>query len=513
MRRWLFKALRISLMALLGLCAIVSLFLCIERSRGAVSLARYKRQLSARGEAMTPRELMKPAPEGANGAVEVVKASQELIKGMALPDHYPPRMRLTPSGEATVGFRQAQWTEEKATYNWDQLAADLAANHATLERIRLSLETPVLDNQLDYSQGPKMRFTHLAKAKSLTCWFGSACQLALHQNRLQDCLDPLIAEIRLPRLLERDRILISELVRIALAAIARTDTWEALQADGWTDDQLARIQKAWEECRFLTNYTRSLEGECVFATITFEFCRRSNAEAGSLLFWQEDFLGPASSERPAWEVALRAFPAGDTAAEFLKKQVYCGIWRFAWLDQCERKHLQEVQQLVETSRAAEKSLSLASVRPQSDLLAARAQNRNWYDELRFPFGVSSVATLSHAVNRAMRAETERSLALAAIALKRYGLQQTNPPASLASLVPQFLAAVPIDYMDGKPIKYFLSAEGTPVLYSIGEDGVDNRGDKQTADSSKVGGNWWARKDLVWPAPAAPGDSEPTQKGK
>lgn len=140
----------------------------------------------------------------------------------------------------------------------------------------------------------------------------------------------------------------------------------------------------------------------------------------------------------------------------------------------------------------------------SEAVIADALPSGFYNELRFPSGLSGVASLSRAIARAMRAETERSLVLAAVALKRYSLQNSNPPASLDSLVPTLLSSLPVDYMDGKPIKYRLATNGVPMLYSVGEDGADDQGDSQLSSSNKLS-NPWSRKDFVWPLPATPED--------
>ena len=44
----------------------------------------------------------------------------------------------------------------------------------------------------------------------------------------------------MPRFLAEDHLAISELVRFVIAAISRTDSWEALQADEWSDADLLR---------------------------------------------------------------------------------------------------------------------------------------------------------------------------------------------------------------------------------------------------------------------------------
>jgi len=114
-----------------------------------------------------------------------------------------------------------------------------------------------------------MPFRHLVPAKRLVNWFGPAPQLALHEGKHQEALEGLLAQTRISRLLAEDRIVISELVRIAIAAIARSTTREALQADRWTDEDLARLQGAWESQDFAAAIANGLEGETVFAIASF----------------------------------------------------------------------------------------------------------------------------------------------------------------------------------------------------------------------------------------------------
>lgn len=158
-------------------------------------------------------------------------------------------------------------------------------------------------------------------------------------------------------------------------------------------------------------------------------------------------------------------------------------------------------------RTAAANKSLAGVRSALDRLEEQDSNRSLYDRLRYP-NYQSFFTLPGCVVRAMRAETERSLVLCAIALKRYALkhQGASPPA-LESLVPDFLPSVPTDYMDGKPMKFRVKTDGSSVLYSVGEDGKDNGGDASLAIDKSNRRDLWSRKDLIWPAPATPEETE------
>jgi hypothetical protein len=95
--------------------------------------------------------------------------------------------------------------------------------------------------------------------------------------------------------------------------------------------------------------------------------------------------------------------------------------------------------------------------------------------------------------------------LTAIALKGFQLKQGHYPAQLSELVPEFMTTVPMDPMDGKPLRYRRNADGTYLLYSVGENGVDDGGNPgpPTKNPGYTSYYWQNKKatDWVWPQPA------------
>src|SRR5262249_7957026 len=65
-----------------------------------------------------------------------------------------------------------------------------------------------------------------------------------------------------------------------------------------------------------------------------------------------------------------------------------------------------------------------------------------------------------------QAETERRMVVAAIALERYHAAQARYPERLEELSPKYMEKVPIDFMDGKPLRYRLKADVDYLLYSV-----------------------------------------------
>jgi len=487
---------------LLALVIVIVVFFLFERFRGQILLAGFRRELAAKGEKLHPQELSVSVPEADNGAHAFHEANHEVAKGTVLPDHLPPKMRIVASGRAIIGFKETEWIEDNVTNRWQQMKLDLQTNALVFARIRAALEMPHFNNNLDYSQGMDLLLPHLVGVKSLCAWFGAENQLAIQHSNNRDALISLVALAQLPRALEEDRLLISELVRIAVASIAKMSLWEALQSDVMTEEDLEAVQKAWAAQTFVKNMAQGLEGDRIYSDASFDLMRNSNEKTMHAFYGLEAWFPVDEEDRPWWERSVRALPWGETLVDLIKKEIYCGVWRFAWSHQAQYRGMKELQRLTEITRLGTANKSLANLQPEVEKLEAEFTPKSFYDRLRFPLG-NPIFTLSSSVRKAMQAETERSIVLCAIALKRYLLRRGKYPASLDALVPKLISSWPVDYMDGKPTKYRLNSDGSFTLYSVGVDGNDDGGDASLPPEKPKSRNLWNRKDFIWPAPATP----------
>jgi hypothetical protein len=105
------------------------------------------------------------------------------------------------------------------------------------------------------------------------------------------------------------------------------------------------------------------------------------------------------------------------------------------------------------------------------------------------------------------AEARRRILSAAIALERYRGRHGNYPKALQELVPELLQSTPIDFMDGKPLRYRLAADGHFVLYSVGLNCVDDGGTLLRRERRESSGGLLLpgpqqATHLVWPRPAS-----------
>jgi hypothetical protein len=75
-----------------------------------------------------------------------------------------------------------------------------------------------------------------------------------------------------------------------------------------------------------------------------------------------------------------------------------------------------------------------------------------------------------------------------LAVERYRLARASLPETLDQLVPDYLAAVPVDPFDGAPLRY-KRFDRSFLVYSVGEDGKDDGGKQEPKKTEKSGETW------------------------
>ena len=105
----------------------------------------------------------------------------------------------------------------------------------------------------------------------------------------------------------------------------------------------------------------------------------------------------------------------------------------------------------------------------------------------------SAMVLKFSATRYFEVKTTHALLRTGIALERHRLAHGGHPEALAALVPEFLTEVPLDPCDGQPLRYRLQSDGSPVVWSIGIDGIDEGGKPHR--NREKGDRVWLTKPL------------------
>lgn len=471
---------------------VALIFYVMAHSRTDGALEAYKRQLRARGEKITIAELTPPTPtNGPNAVAGLMNVAGQLQLGDS--NQVPVATFISP-GHLRIAWQQEVLPTKDSTNIWPALAKEIESRREALSQARVALTNPVLSFSLNYQQAYNLLMRHLAGLKQTEICLSSATILALHQNQPDEAWEDLKATVNLARLFGRDEpLMVSQFVRIAMGNIALGTTWEALQNQGWSEKQLAELQAAWDSFDFLDQLEPAVSMDR--ATLAIFFCEMRN----SFTNLQSFTTGPFTSARNENPV-LQFF--------------HNWTWKTHWSYEEDLYSMQTRQAELEAVRSARTNHAFAPAFTELDENLVHLQNLHTNDVAHFMFGGGS---LLPGILNVTDMEMERRLLVTAIALKRYELHTGKYPDQLAALVPGFFRELPIDVMDGKPVRYRLNSDGTFLLYSVGEDGVDNGGDVTPRESilrSRIhpwlptdahsrGKAWWLARDAVWPVPATP----------
>jgi hypothetical protein len=417
----------------------------------------------------------------------------------------PSVMKYAGPGKALAAWQQPILPSSETTNVWPGLRQEIEANADALAALHAVLRNaPTIAFDLNYNQGAGLLLGHLATLKSVSQWLALACVLDLHEGRTTNAFENLAALVVLGGKQGHEPLLIAELVRIAISAIGVSTTWEVLQSSDWSDDQLKALQTSWESIDWMSQAESALAMERATLAKAYAQARASAAVAQSMFTG----AGARSSLSDLAELGKEVLQHPQAGLRSFMKQ-YPAYWAWRWWQSYddELADAESTQAALEAVRQAKREKVPGLAFKGFDEAAIRI--RQAHPKEGSYFGYSSSGNLQRFLLRVTLLEIQRSLTVTAITLKRYALRHGSYPADLQALVPEFLAAVPRDVMDGQPLRYQLNADGSFLLYSIGEDGVDNRGDPSPISGAPKG--WTRARDVVWPVAANAQETEEVLK--
>jgi hypothetical protein len=472
-------------------------FLVIAHYRAKWSLEAYRKRLIAQGKKLSIAQLVPPAPtDGLNGAPALMAVRLNSLNY----DFYPSVMKMLSSGRARVAWTQEVEPSEKSTNIWPALHTQMKNNSDALAEIRQILTNYALHFDLNYQQGFKLLLPHLTQLKSISQWLSLATVMELHEDNASAAFDNLQAFIALPFLYRDEPMMISQLVRIAMGSIALAATWEALQFRGWTDDQLAQLQRAWEGYKPREIMEQTLGMECGMGRLIFEDARISYYKKDALWGFRTPSTNSVVGDLKDARDELISDPV-EGLRNLYQRFPHYWAWKWWWSYDEELCSMQLWQAGIEAAQLAGKSHSFEAAVAQHEAQRHRLEQAYPHADARFIFLVNiEKHHLTGFLKKVATAETQREMVITAIALKRHQLRTGKYPSALAELVPLNLRELPLDWMDGQPLRYRVQENGAFLLYSVGENRTDDGGDPSVASDS-FSFSFWRGKDAVWPMPA------------
>ncbi len=453
------------------------------------ALARYIAQLKAEGEPMDLAELIPPkTPPEQNAAPSIINAITNLSYRMIASTNPPPAMRIVAPGRAMIGWQQPDLRSEYGTNTWDQLGHELTGIKTNLDSLQILKDRPILDFNLDYKQGFFLTLNHLWQLRDVAEITCASVVDNLHRNDAPSASANVWALLALVRGMDAEPLEKSQEIRLTITSISANATWELLQATNVSEDNLRLVQQEWERLAFIKQTERAYLMERIVTIQSLDEMRKNPEK-----LWQE-------------------IMDSDAAKTWHESQ-----WRWFWSYADEKRALQITRVLIGATRIAQTSKNYQPAKEFTEtnfirMGVSKPDPRGSFridvmgEEMRWI--VSEGAGHSFAfLTRALVTETARNIVVTAIAIKRFQIRHQRLPKLLQELTPDFLTDVPIDWMDGQPLRYRLNTDETYLLYSVGENGKDDGG-KPTPERPRPKYAEWRRDwqdpellDTVWPQPA------------
>ena len=488
------KTSRVLILALL--VVIVALWGWSQCSRRPNALAQYKAKLRAKGEKLTWAEMGYPRPAETNTSLERLEAAVAQLPASAIEPGLVEHMPFTIPGRAQPAWAFAEPRLQPSPHDtnsvtWEEFDSDMQKAGNALAEIRAAVEAPARyywpdpgSYYVNFPARPNGSFVQKRKAAQ---WLAADAINASRTGQSERAQADLHALTRLAQMHREELTLVAQMVRAAVAGLALSTTWEALQTNTWNEVTLAALQADWEQVDLVDAVSRGMAGERAFSEAAFT--------------WRRGVSGRESLRPMQIAPGTKGLPQLKSVRDYFAAYVEQPLWRMN-SETDELFYLRHQQHSLELLRKLDgtKPWPEIAVELQRHNQALAKLGSNPTDNIRYQISLMAIPNTSRAALVTVRHETFRRLTLTAIALERYRLRHGQPPSQLSALVPDFLSAVPNDLMSGEPLRYRRNADASFVLYSVGEDGRDDGGDASLSSNTNKP-DLWSGKDVVWPAAA------------
>lgn len=500
---------------------ILVLVAVIHHFQLKAAVEKYRAELKAQGEPMELAQVIPPAvPPGQNSAPLITNALCQIrlennhTKSIDLYNNPPWGMNRSIPGKIMIGWHQPiihgpNTYPRNLTNTWEDLAAQLADRSNDLNDFRKLVENPRFDfNDDEYSDSYNFApalLSRLSQMKVAVLWLEASVFYNLHQGRTADACTDVRAMLAFVKGETGERYEISQLVGFAFASMCVDSTWNLLQTTDVTDEDLAQLQQDWQSLEFIAPMRNAFLFERVTALQQQNTFRQSPTNLDAQIEWTK-----GSAEYHYNRTANGDFVLVDKRSLFRKvTDVISARWnKFQWRWYLsytdEIRGLQMWGAVIDGTQMLATNRSLQAVHS----LLKTYSSRPDFDSVRTnPYAImfQIASDQLSAIRKLARIEVARNVVIVAIALKRYELRRHQLPATLEELTPDLLKSVPIDFMNGQPLRYRRNADGTFLLYSVGENGKDDGGDPSfKLDGITRSSYLWQHsnaRDWVWPQPA------------
>lgn len=442
------------------------------------SLANYKAELASKGETLAFPYVVNDC-EDKEAAAEVWKAYDALP---ALPSHATPRtMRTIAPGKAQVASATSALTPEEIE-EWRSLEKfATAVSPIALDQLIVAVEKECINLGLSFDNTkPTAQLGNyralMQKLQLMTVWNLRKTNVIESVRCAKSFLNAINGAAKDPGLL-------IELVRIAMAGIGVSLTWEILQYD-LPLLQATMLQTAWERQEWRSKIADIERVERIALISEIEELKTRD-QFNSTIFWNGKQEAIEALDQASDTLLINPIES----LSHLSKATMLGN-AYPYWEVFGR--YSEIEAMLRNSQAR---IGQAFRLSATDCVLSSFP-RELHPTPLLTYALDSDSIHRKYRERIARAETQRDMVVAAIALYRYKKAKGEYPERLEELAPTYLSKMPIDWFVAKPMQYRKQNDGTYLLYSVGVNLKDDGG-----QPGEKGGLFTQTGDVVWPWPA------------
>lgn len=373
----------------------------------------------------------------------------------------------------------ADWASELPREDLEKLQALFDQNRDFLAEVRTAARRPFA--QIKLSPEPVLgaegllseQLVAFRTLKNLGQVFSVSARLNLLGGNAESACSDIESILAFGDAAGSQPLLIGFLVKVSLIDLGAQPLWSGLAERRWSEPQLARLESRLGQVNLVADYRRCMRGERSLALAML------GAEANIGVSATTSRTNDGSRARTQTTAAVfRRWPR----ALIYRNQISVAEGFHAFLGE----RVDPSGPSLRISPAAERDPALASFNKTSP-----------YNFL-FP---RLFHAMGKTIYKAAAGQTTVTLARVACALERHRLAKGRYPETLAELAPNFISRLPVDPVNGGPLKYRLLDPDRYLLYSVGPDGVDDGGkpiSKAQAKEDVPQGDW------VWQSPEPKG---------
>jgi len=469
-KHWLFKTLILTI-------AVVAACYIIEKWIGERAWKAYQKDAVAAGKKLRLEDYVPPPiPDAENYAAAPIfqtlfstygqrKKTEDSLKLPELP-RFGPKKTDPDSLDLTKWqqiFIKARWISKSQGEPSADVLAALERVEGPLSQIRMAALRPKCRWPINWSDGMGAKFHQIETLRAATQCFALRARALLASGRPEEALAELRQIVRIDQSLSQEPTLLPLLVRCSAWSTALDVCEQGIGTNQWKPAQLQTIAKEPGAINFLRAWKFALNSERGMGNHAFE---QLAASPGRGL------------------AGLTSGPSGKPSTE--SNLIWSAIPR-GWI----RWNQIDYNELIDRD-VADIGFDVERIGPRYCSSEAVLKQRFSSVAGRFQYLITNmiVPVTSQVANRAFESHSrlQQTRIHCAIALYRQATGETPP--SLENLVPAYLEAIPHDIMDGNPMRYRRSENGSVAVWSIGINRVDDGGARgQTKGSRSKALDW------------------------